>query len=234
MRCFLKLPYLFRLVFWFYALTFPVMAQSQQQADPIEEPPQNLAKCLADATDIDACLKANADLQPKEQFAAIVGLPVLESIDDDIEVVAIDVPVDDIVTPKVSKVNNQRFVAVDFKIQFDFDSARVSPGELQKLDKIARALRLPAASEKSFAVVGHTDSVGSNFYNCRLSLRRARTIVTTLVESGIDAARLQAIGAGEFFPVTENSEKDAANRRVGFITVDAENDAAISEFKALC
>ncbi len=52
--------------------------------------------------------------------------------------------------------------------------------------------------------VGHTDRLGSNAYNQRLSERRAAAVKTYLVSKGVDANRVYTEGKGETQPVTGN------------------------------
>ena len=68
-------------------------------------------------------------------------------------------------------------------------------------------------------VVGHTDDVGALEYNKDLSVRRAQTVVATLVERGIDNQRLTPIGVGPAAPVGSNESDDgrALNRRVELV-----------------
>jgi outer membrane protein OmpA-like peptidoglycan-associated protein len=64
--------------------------------------------------------------------------------------------------------------------------------------------------------VGHTDSVGSEDYNNRLSLARAESVKDYLVSQGVDIKRVRAVGRGESQPIADNSTKAgrALNRRV--------------------
>jgi len=67
-----------------------------------------------------------------------------------------------------------------------------------------------------FTVEGHTDSVGSEILNQRLSDSRANAVKKFLIEHGVDQFRLAAIGYGESKPISSNATKAgrAENRRV--------------------
>ena len=64
--------------------------------------------------------------------------------------------------------------------------------------------------------VGHTDSIGSDAYNQRLSVRRAEAVKAFLVSKGIERNRVYTEGKGEKQPVADNRTKEgrAKNRRV--------------------
>ncbi|WP_313956326.1 OmpA family protein [Aliarcobacter cryaerophilus] len=65
-------------------------------------------------------------------------------------------------------------------------------------------------------IEGHTDSVGSDKYNQKLSERRAASVVKALTELGVEKSRLKAVGYGESKPIASNEtvEGRAENRRV--------------------
>jgi len=69
------------------------------------------------------------------------------------------------------------------------------------------------------SVEGHTDSVGSEAYNRRLSERRARAVRDYMVENGISPSRIATRGFGKSRPVASNetAEGRAQNRRVEII-----------------
>lgn len=102
-----------------------------------------------------------------------------------------------------------------YGIQFDFDKADIKPESQSQLQEIANLL--VDVPNLSLNVIGHTDNQGSADYNRDLSERRARSVVSALVdEFGIAPDRLAAIGRGYDEPVADNAtaEGQALNRRV--------------------
>lgn len=97
---------------------------------------------------------------------------------------------------------------------FDFDKAVVKPEGQAALDDMMT--KLQGMNTEVMIAVGHTDSVGSNAYNEKLSLRRADAVKAYLVSKGLDPARLYTEGKGETQPIADNAtaEGRAKNRRV--------------------
>jgi len=97
---------------------------------------------------------------------------------------------------------------------FDFDRALVKPEGKAALDDLMR--KLQGMDTEVMIAVGHTDSVGSDTYNQKLSLRRADAVKAYLVSKGLDQARLYTEGKGETQPIADNAtaEGRARNRRV--------------------
>lgn len=101
-------------------------------------------------------------------------------------------------------------------INFEFNKATLTSEAKASLDKVADGLR--GQPTMSLLIEGHTDSVGADTYNLKLSKQRAESARAYLIESGIDGGRLTAAGMGESQPVASNKTKDgrAENRRVEF------------------
>ena len=97
---------------------------------------------------------------------------------------------------------------------FDFDKAVLKPEGKAKLTDLTSKLK--GMNLEVIIAVGHTDSVGTDVYNQKLSLRRAEAVKAFLTSSGIDANRVYTEGKGEKQPVADNktSEGRAKNRRV--------------------
>ena len=97
---------------------------------------------------------------------------------------------------------------------FDFDKAVVKPDGKAALDGVLA--RLQGMNTEAIVTVGHTDAIGANAYNDKLSLRRAEAVKSYLVSKGVEASRVFVEGKGEAQPVADNksAEGRAKNRRV--------------------
>ena len=101
-------------------------------------------------------------------------------------------------------------------INFAFDSSALTPESKKILDEDQRISRLMGEPNIRVEVAGHTDSVGSEAYNQKLSERRAQAVVDYLVSRGVDPKRLKAVGYGKDKPIASNATDAgrAENRRV--------------------
>ena len=99
-------------------------------------------------------------------------------------------------------------------INFDFDRATIKPEFEGVLDAAVEALKENPGVRVQ--VAGHTDSVGTDEYNQKLSERRAHAVLDYLSSHGIDGSRLSAVGFGEKNSVADNATADgrSQNRRV--------------------
>lgn len=106
-------------------------------------------------------------------------------------------------------------VRVELDVKFDFDRAQVRQDSYEDIRVLADFMK--QYRQTSSTVEGHTDSVGTDAYNQRLSERRAQAVRDVLVNQyGVEANRLEAIGYGESRPVADNATEEgrAINRRV--------------------
>ena len=97
---------------------------------------------------------------------------------------------------------------------FDFDKAVLKDEGKAKLDDLIS--KIQGINLEVIIAVGHTDSVGSDAYNQKLSVRRAESVKAYLVTKGIEKNRVYTEGKGEKQPVADNktAEGRAKNRRV--------------------
>jgi OOP family OmpA-OmpF porin len=102
---------------------------------------------------------------------------------------------------------------LDMLINFNLDSADLTPDARSKLTEFAKALQDNRLRAHNFLVEGYTDASGSESYNEGLSQRRAQSVTAFLLNSGIEAARINAVGKGETEPRAADPY-DPANRRV--------------------
>jgi OOP family OmpA-OmpF porin len=97
---------------------------------------------------------------------------------------------------------------------FDFDKSVLKPEGKAKLDDLVGKIK--DINLEVIIAVGHTDSVGSDAYNQKLSVRRSEAVKAYLVSKGIEKNRVYTEGKGEKQPVADNktAEGRAKNRRV--------------------
>jgi OmpA-OmpF porin, OOP family len=97
---------------------------------------------------------------------------------------------------------------------FDFDKAVIKPEGRAKLDDLIGKIK--DINLEVIIAVGHTDAVGGDSYNQKLSIRRSEAVKAYLVSKGIEKNRVYTEGKGESQPVADNKTADgrAKNRRV--------------------
>jgi OmpA-OmpF porin, OOP family len=99
-------------------------------------------------------------------------------------------------------------------VLFDFDKSVIKPEGKSKLDDLANKVK--SINLEVVIAIGHTDSIGSDAYNQKLSVRRAESVKAYLVSKGVEPNRIYTEGKGEKQPVASNKTKDGRqkNRRV--------------------
>ncbi len=97
---------------------------------------------------------------------------------------------------------------------FDFDKSVLKPEGKAKLDDLVGKVK--GINLEVVIAVGHTDSVGTDTYNQKLSVARSESVKAYLVSKGIEKNRVYTEGKGEKQPVADNKTKEgqAKNRRV--------------------
>jgi len=104
-------------------------------------------------------------------------------------------------------------------IEFKFDSSKLTGRAFPILDRVTEILE--KYSSYNVLIEGHTDDIGEEKYNLKLSERRAKAVMEYLVDNGIDKDRLSFRGMGETTPFLPNtsSENRRRNRRVEFLLI---------------
>ena len=121
-------------------------------------------------------------------------------------------------TPKEAAVDKDgcpERICITLKLEFDTDKAIVKSQYNDEIKRVSDFLN--EYPEATAEIEGHTDSVGSEAYNQKLSQRRAQAVVKYLVDKfGIKAERLSAKGYGESKPIADNATEAGRqkNRRV--------------------
>ncbi len=97
---------------------------------------------------------------------------------------------------------------------FDFDKSVLKSEGKSKIDDLVS--KLQTVNLEVIIAVGHTDSVGGDEYNQKLSIRRAEAVKAYIVSKGVEVSRVYTEGKGEKQPVADNktSAGRAQNRRV--------------------
>lgn len=98
-------------------------------------------------------------------------------------------------------------------VTFEYNSDELTAEAKDNLKEFAEALKDPSLAEHQFRIEGHTDAVGSDDYNLRLSRRRADSVAKYLEQHGVSRQRLKIFGLGKQNLLDPDGTKPI-NRRV--------------------
>ena len=118
-------------------------------------------------------------------------------------------------TPRGAVVNENGCWVIE-DVLFDFDKFGIKPEGYPVLNEVAKVMQLN--SSLKIRIDGHTDSIGSERYNGKLSINRAKAGLKYLAEKGIEPERIFIKGFGYSKPkVTDNTDAGRSrNRRIEF------------------
>lgn len=122
---------------------------------------------------------------------------------------------EEVMVEEVAVAEPAEAVRVELDVKFDFDKAQVKPESMGDIQSLADFMK--QYPQTTTVVEGHTDSVGTDAYNQKLSERRATAVRDVLVNQyGVGGTRVNAVGYGESRPVADNATEEgrAINRRV--------------------
>ena len=168
-------------------------------------------------------------------FLIVFSLPSLAALtttqirENSIRINALELKNVDILNSEAPK--EMTIVWDERSVNFDFEKSNVKPEYYDLLNNIKEFVE---QNNYEITIVGHTDSIGSNAYNFKLSRRRAESVKAKLLEFGLTEDRIVGIEAmGEEQPIATNETKEgrAQNRRVEFKLVQRESTPVASENK---
>ena len=119
---------------------------------------------------------------------------------------------------KIKEEQRGLVITLDGAVLFASGKTELLPIAQSKLDRVAEVLQ-QQSDDKKIVVEGHTDSVGADAANQKLSQARAESVRTYLVSRGVKADRISALGKGESTPIADNKSPEgrANNRRVEIV-----------------
>jgi outer membrane protein OmpA-like peptidoglycan-associated protein len=115
------------------------------------------------------------------------------------------------------------------KIQFEYNQAIISQTSFELMDEIAAVIK-DHPQLKKIRIEGYASADGNPRWNRKLSADRAKAVMHYLVDHGVPADELSAVGYGADHPIADNATADGReqNRRVEFTILDPTADATAS------
>ena len=99
-------------------------------------------------------------------------------------------------------------ITLDSNVLFDFDKAVLKPEGKTAIDSQVVSRLAQVQKLEVILVTGHTDRLGSDAYNQKLSTQRADAVRDYLVSKGVDKSKIETIGMGEKQPVVQCDQKE--------------------------
>ncbi len=100
-------------------------------------------------------------------------------------------------------------------VLFEFNKSMLTSEARTKVRDIADVLDGQRVQNRPVSVEGHTDSIGSEEYNQRLSERRAETVASALETEGVSSSRVRTRGFGKKYPIAPNKNSDGSDSPAG-------------------
>ncbi len=124
--------------------------------------------------------------------------------------------------PKTRSLGSRNIIpqpkSIDLVIQFELDSAKLKADAKPLLNSLVDAMKNDRLASVRFKVEGHTDALGSEQHNLKLSQNRADSVIAYLASQGVDKDRLAGEGKGYSELLLPEKPKAAENRRVRITT----------------
>jgi len=116
--------------------------------------------------------------------------------------------------------------AIDLEVYFDFNSAEITSEAEPQLRELGAALSDPKLKGATISINGHTDGVGGDAFNKKLSERRAVMIKGYLVDNfQLSASNLRTVGYGKSRPKNRTDMNASENRRVEVVNLAPQTQA---------
>jgi outer membrane protein OmpA-like peptidoglycan-associated protein len=100
-------------------------------------------------------------------------------------------------------------------VLFEFNKHQLTSDARAKVRDIAQVLDGPRVQKRQVSIEGHTDSIGGDQYNVRLSQLRADAVSSGLESDGVSASRLHTRGFGKKYPIAPNKNPDGSDNPAG-------------------
>jgi len=215
----------FSLVFDFGKILIPGI--SPQYEDEIARLKEQLKK------ELEAAEKARLAAEEAEKRTQILEQEMAKRLQRIQEIAKESKGKIEIVTPEAVKPGDS--ILVSMRINFDFDKADIRPDEYETMHKVGEILN--TYPESKVHISGHTDFIGPDDYNIRLSQRRVTSVISFLtIRENVSYDRFfMPIGYGELRPVDTNTTPEGRfrNRRVDFMIYTSQNAPAIPDGSAI-